>query len=132
LQLQDELNLKLGRNIGAENKAAQEPAGISVDDGGVTEIVDKMLDVYDRPGQLEGKGFYEYNEEGRRTGLWRGLWDELGDGSATGPDAESATAGHGLEAVSADGPALLDLVERMLFAEALDSPKCIDEVELRS
>src|SRR5699024_10242096 len=99
LQLQDELTLNMALEIGAETKAAQEAAGISVDDGGVTEIVDKMLDVYDRPGKLEGKGFYEYNEEGRRTGLWRGLWDELGGWSATVPDAEPATAGHGLESI---------------------------------
>ena len=97
LQLQDELNLKLARKIGSETRAAQEAAGLTVDDGGVTEIVDKMLDEYDRPGKLEGKGFYEYNEEGRRTGLWRGLWDELGAGKVKVADGESTVAGTGLD-----------------------------------
>ena len=153
LQLQDELNLKLARKIGAETKAAQEAAGLSTDDGGVTEIVDKMLDVYDRPGKLEGKGFYEYNEEGRRAGLWRGLWDELGAGKVKVADGESTVAGSGLETaatgaaqkaaadstgvsagsnVPADAPAFIDLVERPLFAEALETQKCIDEGVLTS
>ncbi|MBC6794688.1 MULTISPECIES: 3-hydroxyacyl-CoA dehydrogenase NAD-binding domain-containing protein [Corynebacterium] len=153
LQLQDELNLKLARKIGSETRAAQEAAGLTVDDGGVTEIVDKMLDVYDRPGKLEGKGFYEYNEEGRRTGLWRGLWDELGAGKVKVADGESTVAGTGLDSaaagaaqkaaadpsgvaagsnVPADAPAFIDLVERPLFAEALETQKCIDEGVLTS
>ena len=153
LQLQDELNLKLARKIGSETRAAQEAAGLTVDDGGVTEIVDKMLDEYDRPGKLEGKGFYEYNEEGRRTGLWRGLWDELGAGKVKVADGESTVAGSGLETaatgaaqkaaadstgvsagsnVPADAPAFIDLVERPLFAEALETQKCIDEGVLTS
>lgn len=146
LQLQDELNLKLARKIGSETRAAQEAAGLTVDDGGVTEIVDKMLDEYDRPGKLEGKGFYEYNEEGRRTGLWRGLWDELGAGKVKVADGESTVAGTGLDSaatgaaqkaaagsnVPADAPAFIDLVERPLFAEALETQKCIDEGVLTS
>ncbi|MBC2681424.1 3-hydroxyacyl-CoA dehydrogenase [Corynebacterium sp. 4HC-13] len=132
LQLQDELNLKLARKIGSETRAAQEAAGIKVDDGGVTEIVDKMLDEYDRPGKLEGKGFYEYNEEGRRSGLWRGLWDQLGAGSVKVPDAESTTSGHGLDTATGEGPALIDLIERMLFSEALETQKVIDEGVLMS
>ena len=132
LQLQDELNLKLARKIGAETKAAQEAAGESVDDGGVTDIVDKMLDEYDRPGKLEGKGFYDYNEEGRRAGLWRGLWDQMGAGKVTVPDAESATSGNRLETAEGEGPALIDLIERMLFSEALETQKVVDEGVLMS
>ena len=132
LQLQDELNLKLARKIGAETKAAQEAAGESVDDGGVTGIVDKMLDEYDRPGKLEGKGFYDYNEEGRRAGLWRGLWDQMGAGKVTVPDAETATSGNRLETAEGEGPALIDLIERMLFSEALETQKVVDEGVLMS
>ena len=160
LQLQDELNLKLARKIGSETKAAEEAAGIKSDDGGVTGIVDAMLDKYDRPGKLEGKGFYEYNEEGRRTGLWRGLWDELGAGTVKVADAESSISGHGLDTaavgskghgsagdgnvegvstgtvaggdVPAEAPAFIDLVERMLFIEALETQKCLDEGVLTS
>ena len=31
-----------------------------------------MLDEFQRPGRLEGAGFYEY-EDGKRTRLWPGL-----------------------------------------------------------
>ncbi|MDN6706445.1 3-hydroxyacyl-CoA dehydrogenase NAD-binding domain-containing protein [Corynebacterium glyciniphilum] len=139
LQLQDELNLKLARKIGAESAAAAEAAGVSVDDGGVNALVDAMLDEFDRPGKLEGKGFYEYDENGRRAGLWSGLRgevrDKLGISPVTVPDGEAATAGADLDSTggSADGaPTLNDLIERMLFIEALETQRCIDENVLTS
>ncbi|WP_312979153.1 3-hydroxyacyl-CoA dehydrogenase NAD-binding domain-containing protein [Corynebacterium sp.] len=139
LQLQDELNLKLARKIGEENKAAAEAAGVTVDDGGVNALVDAMLDEFDRPGKLEGKGFYEYDENGRRAGLWSGLRgevrDKLGVTPVTVPDGEAATAGADLNSTggSADGaPTLNDLIERMLFIEALETQRCIDENVLTS
>lgn len=139
LQLQDELNLKLARKIGEENKAAAEAAGVTVDDGGVNALVDAMLDEFDRPGKLEGKGFYEYDENSRRAGLWSGLRgevrDKLGITPVTVPDGEAATAGADLNSTggSADGaPTLNDLIERMLFIEALETQRCIDENVLTS
>ena len=62
------------RKINTENAKAAEAAGIQVDDGGVGTIVDAMLDDYDRPGKLEGRGFYTYTD-GKRTGLWGGPVD---------------------------------------------------------
>ncbi|WP_420099027.1 3-hydroxyacyl-CoA dehydrogenase NAD-binding domain-containing protein [Corynebacterium sp.] len=137
LQLQDELNLKLARKIGAETTAAAEAAGVTVDDGGVNALVDAMLDEFDRPGKLEGKGFYEYDENGRRAGLWSGLRgevrDKLGITPVTVPDGEAATAGADLNSTTADSaPTLNDLIERMLFIEALETQRCIDENVLTS
>jgi 3-hydroxyacyl-CoA dehydrogenase/enoyl-CoA hydratase/3-hydroxybutyryl-CoA epimerase len=138
LQLQDELNLKLARKISAETEAAAEAAGVTVDDGGVKALVDAMLDTFDRPGKLEGKGFYEYDENGRRAGLWSGLRaelrDKLGVTPVTVPDGEATTAGSDLDStVAADGaPTLNDLIERMLFIEALETQRCIDENVLTS
>lgn len=137
LQLQDELNLKLARKIGAETAAAAKAAGVSVDDGGVNALVDAMLDDFDRPGKLEGKGFYEYDENGRRAGLWSGLRgevrDKLGITPVIVPDGEAATAGADLNSTTGDGaPTLNDLIERMLFIEALETQRCIDENVLTS
>ena len=138
LQLQDELNLKLARKISAETTAAAEAAGVTVDDGGVTALVDAMLDTFDRPGKLEGKGFYEYDENGRRAGLWSGLRGELreklGVTPVTVPDGEATTAGSDLDSTVATGgaPTLNDLIERMLFIEALETQRCIDENVLTS
>ena len=109
LQLADELNLKLMKKIADETRAAAEAAGQSVDDGGVSDIVNGMLEQHDRPGKLEGRGFYNY-EDGKRTGLWDGLRTEFGAGS-----------------IPADEVDLQDLIDRMLFIEAVETQKCVDE-----
>jgi 3-hydroxyacyl-CoA dehydrogenase / enoyl-CoA hydratase / 3-hydroxybutyryl-CoA epimerase len=59
LQLSDELNLKLMRKIrvAAEN-AGEVASGWS--DHPAIAVIDAMLDEHDRPGRLEGRGFYAY------------------------------------------------------------------------
>ena len=134
LQLTDELNLKLVRKINTENAKAAETAGIQVDDGGVGTIVDAMLDDYDRPGKLEGRGFYTYTD-GKRTGLWDGLWTELGAGRVSIGDYETKVSdgdhvgrrGDAPNQPSEGAPTFADLRERILFAEALETQKCVDE-----
>jgi 3-hydroxyacyl-CoA dehydrogenase/enoyl-CoA hydratase/3-hydroxybutyryl-CoA epimerase len=109
LQLSDELNMKLMRKIRDASKAAVEAGGSSGWDAHPAEqVIDRMLDEFDRPGRLEGRGFYEY-AEGKRVGLWPGLRD------AFPPVAEPWKLD------------LRDLEERMLFAESLESVKCLDE-----
>ncbi len=76
-------------------------------------VIDRMLDEFDRPGRLEGKGFYEY-ADGKRVGLWSGLRD------AFPPVPDPSTL------------SLRDLEERMLFIEALESVKCYDEGVIES
>jgi 3-hydroxyacyl-CoA dehydrogenase/enoyl-CoA hydratase/3-hydroxybutyryl-CoA epimerase len=107
LQLSDELNLKLMRKI---RKAAQDAGAIASGwDGHPSEgVIDRMLDEFDRPGKLEGKGFYSY-ADGRRTGLWEGLKEAF-------PPVEDPSQIN-----------LRDLEERMLFVEALETVKCRDE-----
>jgi 3-hydroxyacyl-CoA dehydrogenase/enoyl-CoA hydratase/3-hydroxybutyryl-CoA epimerase len=60
---------------------------------------------------LKGAGFYEY-ADGKRVGLWPGLRDEFKSGSSQ--------------------PPLQDMIDRMLFAEALETQKCLDEGVLTS
>ncbi len=107
LQLSDELNLKLMRKI----RVAAEEAGATGEGWNHTassEVIDDMLDKYERPGRLEGKGFYEY-ADGKRTGLWSGLTDAFP--TVSDPKAIS----------------LKDLEERMLFIEAIETVRCVDE-----
>ncbi|MGN6188240.1 MAG: 3-hydroxyacyl-CoA dehydrogenase NAD-binding domain-containing protein [Conexibacter sp.] len=107
LQLSDELNLKLMRKIRDAAKAAMESA--SGWEGHPSEqVIDDMLDKHDRPGKLEGRGFYEY-ADGRRVGLWAGLREAF-------PPVEDPSS-----------ISLRDLEERMMFAEALETVKCLDE-----
>jgi len=107
LQLSDELNLKLMRKIRDAAKAALE-TGTGWDGHPSEQVIDDMLDKHDRPGKLEGRGFYEY-AEGRRTGLWSGLKEAF-------PPVDDPSS-----------ISLRDLEERMMFAEALETVKCLDE-----
>jgi 3-hydroxyacyl-CoA dehydrogenase/enoyl-CoA hydratase/3-hydroxybutyryl-CoA epimerase len=114
LQLSDELNLKLMRKI---RMAAQEAGetGSGFDPGhGAVKVIDDMLDTYQRPGKLEKQGFYSYDENGRRTGLWEGLAE------AFPPVADPSQL------------SLRDLEERMLFIESLEAVKCRDEGVIES
>jgi 3-hydroxyacyl-CoA dehydrogenase/enoyl-CoA hydratase/3-hydroxybutyryl-CoA epimerase len=112
LQLSDELNLKLMRKI---RRAAEEAGetGSGFDNHPSTVVIDRMLDEFDRPGRLEGKGFYEY-AEGKRTGLWPGLRD------AFPPVADPSTL------------SLKDLEERMMFIESVETVRCLDEGVIES
>jgi 3-hydroxyacyl-CoA dehydrogenase/enoyl-CoA hydratase/3-hydroxybutyryl-CoA epimerase len=72
-----------------------------------------MLDEYGRGGKLAGAGFYEY-ENGKRTRLWTGLKE------AFPPVADPSKID------------LRDLEERMLFIEAIETVKCLDEGVIES
>ena len=112
LQLSDELNLNLARKIRDATKAAVEAEGGTWEDRPSFEIVDKMLDA-GRGGKLAGAGYYDY-EDGKRTGLWKGLkemFPETGDPSSI---------------------SLKDLEERMLFIESIETVKCLDEGVIES
>ncbi len=105
LQLLDELNLELLQKVSMQNEAgAQELGQIYVLHPGEL-IVDKMIEI-GRPSRLKGGGFYEYTD-GKRVGLWPGLKETFNSGTTEIP--------------------LRDMIDRMLFAEALETQKCIDE-----
>jgi 3-hydroxyacyl-CoA dehydrogenase / enoyl-CoA hydratase / 3-hydroxybutyryl-CoA epimerase len=112
LQLADELNLTLMSKIQKETKAGLE------DDGGAQkyhhhpayDVVDRLIGEFGRKGKLAGAGFYDY-ADGHRTGLWEGLVETYG-GTVEIP--------------------FEDMKERMLFAESLETVKCLDEGVLRS
>lgn len=112
LQLMDELTLTLPRKIRKETKEAIEAAGGTWKAHASEAVIDRMLDEYDRKGRSTGAGFYEYDAEGKRIGLWPGLRDAFKSGSTEIP--------------------FEDLKERMLFAEALETVKCFDEGVLTS
>jgi 3-hydroxyacyl-CoA dehydrogenase/enoyl-CoA hydratase/3-hydroxybutyryl-CoA epimerase len=114
LQLSDELNLKLMRKITLAARRAVEAEGGTWVEHPVEGVINRMLDEFDRPGRLEGRGFYEYDESGKRTRLWPGLREAFP--SVADPAALS----------------LRDLEERMLFIEAIESVKCFDEGVIES
>jgi 3-hydroxyacyl-CoA dehydrogenase/enoyl-CoA hydratase/3-hydroxybutyryl-CoA epimerase len=105
LQLADELNLELFLKIRNETKAA---AGDSYVGHPAEAIVEKMVEL-GRPGRLKGAGFFDYDEAGKRTGLWPGLAEHFpvqGDPSKVD---------------------IHELEERMLVIEAVESARCVEE-----
>lgn len=113
LQLMDELTLTLGTKIRKEYKAEIEAAGGTYEAHPADAVIDRMVEL-ERGGRVHGAGFYDYDDEGKRVGIWPGLAAEFG--------ADEDTRIH-------DGDAQLhqDLIDRMMFAEALETVKCFDE-----
>jgi 3-hydroxyacyl-CoA dehydrogenase/enoyl-CoA hydratase/3-hydroxybutyryl-CoA epimerase len=112
LQLMDELTLTLPRKIREETRAGVEASGGTWVAHPSEDVVDRMVVDFDRKGRSTGSGFYDYDEAGKRTGLWPGLAENFGKAPADVPFS--------------------DLQERMMFAEALETVKCFDEGVLRS
>ncbi|MBB1031600.1 3-hydroxyacyl-CoA dehydrogenase [Dietzia sp. SLG310A2-38A2] len=107
LQLSDELNLNLMVKIRQATREAEEAEGKQYVPNASDRVVLKMVEELERSGRAAGAGFYEY-VDGKRAGLWPGLREAF----TTSPD---------------NAPPLQDLVDRMLFAEVLETQKCVDE-----
>jgi 3-hydroxyacyl-CoA dehydrogenase/enoyl-CoA hydratase/3-hydroxybutyryl-CoA epimerase len=110
LQLSDELNLELMHKIALATRKGVEDAGGSYEPHPAEAVVEKMIEI-GRPSRLKGAGFYEY-VDGKRARLWPGLRETFKSGSSQ--------------------PPLQDMIDRMLFAEALETQKCLDEGVLTS
>ena len=108
LQLADELSLELFLKIRNETRDGVEAAGGVYPRHPGEEIVEKMVEL-GRPGRARGAGFFDYDESGKRLGLWPGLVEHF--------------PVHG-------DPAVVDLhelQERMLVIEAVESARCLQE-----
>ncbi|MFG2520278.1 3-hydroxyacyl-CoA dehydrogenase NAD-binding domain-containing protein [Streptomyces sp. NPDC048527] len=111
LSLMDELTLTLPRKIRNETKRAVEEAGGTWAGHPSDVVIDRMVEEFDRPGRSGGAGFYEY-VDGKRAGLWPGLREHF-----TKPGYEIPFE---------------DMQERMLFSEALDTVRLLEEGVLTS
>ncbi|MGQ4485157.1 3-hydroxyacyl-CoA dehydrogenase NAD-binding domain-containing protein [Streptomyces sp. SAS_281] len=119
LSLMDELTLTLPRKIRNETRKAVEEAGGTWPGHPADEVIDRMVDEFGRPGRSGGAGFYEYDESGRRTRLWPGLREHFGGSGGRSPGGHSTRPGTDIS--------FTDMQERMLFSEALDSVRCLEE-----
>jgi 3-hydroxyacyl-CoA dehydrogenase / enoyl-CoA hydratase / 3-hydroxybutyryl-CoA epimerase len=110
LQLTDELNMELMKKIRTESEQAAEAEGRPQAPHPADAVLDTMLELQ-RPGKARGAGFFEYDDSGKRTGLWPGVREHFATGS-----------GNGVAEVPFE-----DVKERMLFIEAIESVRCMEE-----
>ncbi|MEV7192872.1 3-hydroxyacyl-CoA dehydrogenase NAD-binding domain-containing protein [Streptomyces sp. NPDC093510] len=111
LSLMDELTLTLPRKIRNETRRAVEEAGGTWATHPSDTVIDRMVDEFGRPGRSGGAGFYDY-VDGKRDRLWPGLREHF-----TKPGYEIP---------------FRDMQERMLFSEALDTVRLVEEGVLTS
>ena len=111
LQLSDELNMELMLKIAKATEDAAARDGLDYTEHPGTVVIRKMVEI-GRPSRLKGAGFFEYDEAGKRQGLWKGL-------AETFPVAE-------------EQPPFEDVKDRLLFVEALETAKCFEEGVIES
>ncbi|MET7934242.1 3-hydroxyacyl-CoA dehydrogenase NAD-binding domain-containing protein [Streptomyces sp. NPDC005322] len=112
LSLMDELTLTLPRKIREETRRATEEAGGQWQPHPADAVIDRMVEEFGRPGRGGGGGFYDYEETtGKRTKLWPGLREHFGAGTRIPFE---------------------DMRERMLFCEAIDTVRLLEEGVLTS
>lgn len=103
LQLVDETSIDLGVKIAKATKAAM---GDTYPDTAVDAVLFAMADK-GRLGRKVGAGFYAYDEQGQRTGMWDGL--------------------EALWPVHEDQPALTEVQHRLLFVQVLEAVRALED-----
>jgi 3-hydroxyacyl-CoA dehydrogenase/enoyl-CoA hydratase/3-hydroxybutyryl-CoA epimerase len=106
----DEVTLTLPAKLRAEARKA----GVATPPHPAERVQDRLIEL-GRYGKSTGAGFYDYPSDGSPKRLWPGLVEEFGN-----PDVDPSTL------------SLVDMQERLLFIEALESVKCLDEGVLTS
>ncbi|MEL7537429.1 MAG: 3-hydroxyacyl-CoA dehydrogenase NAD-binding domain-containing protein [Pseudomonadota bacterium] len=103
LAVTDEVSLELSYHVMKQTRA---DLGDDYPWSAADDVVNKMVEDLDRRGKRFGKGFYDYPEGGKKH-LWPGLGEHF-------PVAEKQ-------------PDPAHLKQRLLYAQALDTVRCMDE-----
>ncbi|WP_273427740.1 3-hydroxyacyl-CoA dehydrogenase NAD-binding domain-containing protein [Marinobacter sp.] len=113
LAISDEVSLTLMRHIRDQSKKDTEAAGGTWRPHPAEAVIDQMLNQHARKGKAAGAGFYEYPASGKKH-----LWPEL--------ESQFVDAGKARSA------ALQDLKDRILFIQAIETVRCLEEGVLRT
>ena len=103
LQLNDETSIDLGVKIAKATKAA---IGDAYDNEDADEVMFWLFD-QGRLGRKSAAGFYEYDDQGKRIGIWQGLPEQ-----------------YIKEDANLD---LLDVQHRLMFAQVLEAVRALEE-----
>ena len=113
LAISDEVSLTLMRHIRDQSKKDTEAAGDTWRPHPAEAVIDEMLDQHGRKGKAAGAGFYDYPVNGKKH-LWPGLETQF------------------VDAGKARSVALQDLKDRILFIQAIETVRCLEEGVLRT
>jgi 3-hydroxyacyl-CoA dehydrogenase/enoyl-CoA hydratase/3-hydroxybutyryl-CoA epimerase len=108
LALQDEVSLSLGLHVAEQTKKDLAAEGKPYTEHPGMAVVRQLCEI-GRIGKKAGKGFYDWGDDGKQ--LWPGLTQ--------------------LFPVAAEQPAA-ELIDRLMFAQANEAARCLDEGVLRS
>lgn len=108
LAICDEVSLTLTQHIRDQSRKDIEAAGGTWDPHPAEAVIDAMVDQHSRKGKAAGAGFYDYPENGKKY-----LWPEL---ESLYVDQDKAR--------NAD---LTLLKERLLFIQAIETVRCLEE-----
>lgn len=111
LAIMDELTLTLPRKLREETKKALEKEGKKYVAPAADAVIDTMIDKFDRKSKATGGAFYDYPAGGKKM-LWPGLVQHF------------YKAGREIP--------FEDMKERMLFAESLETVRCMEEGVIHS
>ncbi|APX10799.1 3-hydroxyacyl-CoA dehydrogenase NAD-binding domain-containing protein [Tateyamaria omphalii] len=103
LQLTDETAIDLGAKIARATKAAM---GDDYPDSPSDDLI-FWLEELGRMGRKANAGFYDYDEKGKRTGIWRGVHDKY--------------------PLMDDQPELTEVQHRLLFSQVLEAVRALEE-----
>jgi 3-hydroxyacyl-CoA dehydrogenase/enoyl-CoA hydratase/3-hydroxybutyryl-CoA epimerase len=109
LALQDEVSLSLSMHVAEQTKKDLAAEGKSVPEHPGFGVIKQLCEI-GRIGKKAGKGFYDYTEGGKS------LWPELTK----------------LYPVKAEQPVQKELIDRLMFAQANEAARCLEEKVLRS
>ena len=113
LALLDEVSLSLALAIDAEARAAAETAGQHYELHPGTLVMRRMVEQFGRSGRTAGAGFYDYPANGKKQ-LWAGL--SVFGNTHTPSEPMDVT----------------ELKERLLYIQALETLRCLEEHVLES
>ncbi|WP_323752313.1 3-hydroxyacyl-CoA dehydrogenase NAD-binding domain-containing protein [Marinobacter sp.] len=113
LAISDEVSLTLMQHIRAQSRKDTEAAGGTWQPHPAEAVIDTMVNTHNRKGKAAGAGFYEYPEKGKKH-----LWPELETLLVNQESARSVQ--------------LQNLKDRLLFIQAIETIRCLEEGVLRT
>lgn len=113
LAISDEVSMTLMQHIRDQSRKDTEAAGGSWAPHPAEAVIDQMVNEQNRKGKASGAGFYEYPDNGKKY-----LWPELERLYVDSDKARTAS--------------LQDLKDRILFIQAIETVRCLEEGVLRS